>query len=550
MDNVYDKNEVSILADFEDAFLYDGERQLKIRFNPKISSFKETVLESKTDTIGSQYPFIFRNGSVNYKEFPISGLISMLSDPNERFLKDIQTENLYPMRKSTSSFESPSGLDTTLVSNNIQRERAFKMEALAWLNNGKPKLFRSPTEGNFIVRLMSVSLSPNDTLGRMLHSFSCTAYEIAENTFQSLIDLNLITLPVGNTTSLKVGQIMPAAIMQADAKTRQTQYPDFTVSGNSIGVPSVYQGNITYATPGTVVGFNFANGEGVTSVEIGGTGSYYIQVKEYPLTSISLISGSWDDAKFTFSYYDDTPVDTFSQVARLTMTDEIRQFIGVGSNLNQGFDAPKDVIANLGISDIRRELGSFHYIRVTKRQTEKIWKFGNNYSRNEYNTDIIKDNEWNPTVIYYVVNTAEYFDGAREKRMVGKPDYRFALNPKDKSDWVDFEGRTDNINDTRFGDNFGRIDAIRNVEKVDELRIGSGLIVDIAYRVRTKEYVVETTNHVVANAKGAWEDAMKYINNVIASPSMTQAIFNAAVADAEAKYLIFINHLTSALYDK
>jgi hypothetical protein len=33
-------------------FLYDGERQLKIKFNPKVSSFKITTLESKTDSIG------------------------------------------------------------------------------------------------------------------------------------------------------------------------------------------------------------------------------------------------------------------------------------------------------------------------------------------------------------------------------------------------------------------------------------------------------------------------------------------------------------------
>ena len=30
-----------ILVDFEDAFLYDGKRQLKIKFNPKVSSFKK-----------------------------------------------------------------------------------------------------------------------------------------------------------------------------------------------------------------------------------------------------------------------------------------------------------------------------------------------------------------------------------------------------------------------------------------------------------------------------------------------------------------------------
>jgi hypothetical protein len=74
-----------ILADFEYAYLFDGDRQLKIKYNPKVSSFKNTLLESKIDTIGSKHPFIFRNGNVNYKEFPISGLISYLSDENNLF---------------------------------------------------------------------------------------------------------------------------------------------------------------------------------------------------------------------------------------------------------------------------------------------------------------------------------------------------------------------------------------------------------------------------------------------------------------------------------
>ena len=70
----------TVTADFEDMFLYDGERQLKVRFNPNVSSFKNDILESKVDTLGSKYPFIFRNGNVWYKEFPVSGLISHLMD--------------------------------------------------------------------------------------------------------------------------------------------------------------------------------------------------------------------------------------------------------------------------------------------------------------------------------------------------------------------------------------------------------------------------------------------------------------------------------------
>jgi hypothetical protein len=29
-----------VIADFEDLFLYDGKRQLAIRFNPKVATFK------------------------------------------------------------------------------------------------------------------------------------------------------------------------------------------------------------------------------------------------------------------------------------------------------------------------------------------------------------------------------------------------------------------------------------------------------------------------------------------------------------------------------
>lgn len=71
-------------------------------------------------------------------------------------------------------------------------ERDFKTKALEWLSNGKIKLFRSPTEGNFIVRLMNVSLSPVEGLGRMLHNFSSAAIEIKEYTHKNLVNSEII----------------------------------------------------------------------------------------------------------------------------------------------------------------------------------------------------------------------------------------------------------------------------------------------------------------------------------------------------------------------
>lgn len=179
-----------ISASFEDAFLYDGKRQLRIRYNPKVSSFKKDVLETKTDTIGGKFPFIFRNGSVSYKEFPISGLISRLE--NECF--DLGPSEPTPKRESTVSSGSADSYSLTNLSDeNIRAERQFKMEVLDFLTDGKPKLFRSPTEGNYLVRLMNTSLTPEDTLGRMLHTFSCTAYEIGECDYDTLLSYGIIS---------------------------------------------------------------------------------------------------------------------------------------------------------------------------------------------------------------------------------------------------------------------------------------------------------------------------------------------------------------------
>ena len=49
---------------FDDMYLTGEDGQLNIRFDPSISSFKRTVSESRTDTIGSKYPYIKRNGYV------------------------------------------------------------------------------------------------------------------------------------------------------------------------------------------------------------------------------------------------------------------------------------------------------------------------------------------------------------------------------------------------------------------------------------------------------------------------------------------------------
>ena len=61
-------------------------RQLKLKYDFQISSYKTNISESKTDTIGSQYPYIRRNGNMYYRSFPITGTITAFMDDAQIFV--------------------------------------------------------------------------------------------------------------------------------------------------------------------------------------------------------------------------------------------------------------------------------------------------------------------------------------------------------------------------------------------------------------------------------------------------------------------------------
>lgn len=221
----------------QDIFLYDGKSQLRVQYDPNISSFKKVVMDSKSETLGAQYPFIVRNAKVGYRQFSLSGLISYNMDLFETY--DFNPDPLYAddgsIVKQHQGFTADEKILPFLESNlknkdafkvylknlpvfnsdfneDIYLERKFREIVLDFLCNDKVKLFKSETEGNILVRLMDVSLTPNQQLGRKVYSFSATAYEIAAPTFENYRQYGLLQLNdyVDNLDSSfsKVGQLI------------------------------------------------------------------------------------------------------------------------------------------------------------------------------------------------------------------------------------------------------------------------------------------------------------------------------------------------------
>ena len=169
-----------VMVTLQDMFLTRADKQLKIKFNPQVSSFKHTLSESVTQTLGSKYPFIKRNGNVNYRQFSISGLISHFCDENQLFVTE---DELYKHRKDL--YDAYNEENRINVYNDFTLERTFREKVQEFLYENNVKLFRSAAEGNILVRLMDISFSPEQTLGRMVYSFSATAYEIDDISFDN-----------------------------------------------------------------------------------------------------------------------------------------------------------------------------------------------------------------------------------------------------------------------------------------------------------------------------------------------------------------------------
>lgn len=215
---VYDQsrhNQTGVMAEWEHAFLLEttgngqvsGTKQLKLKYDFQISSYKTNISESRTDTIGSRYPFIRRNGNMYYRSFPVTGTITEYMDDANLFTdSNALFDGYYNKYKNFKG-----QIDEYVNRYDYTYERKFREKVEEFLYNAKPKLYKSMQQGNIFIKLMQVSLTPKNELGRLVYSFSATAYEIDEASVNTFNNYGLISIGTFNpniyTTSTIFSQI-------------------------------------------------------------------------------------------------------------------------------------------------------------------------------------------------------------------------------------------------------------------------------------------------------------------------------------------------------
>ena len=77
-----------IYIKFYEMLLERQNRQIAIRYNGQLTSWKPVVNRQKIDTLGGKYPKFVENATLGYKQFAISGIISAEGDFNRKFLNE------------------------------------------------------------------------------------------------------------------------------------------------------------------------------------------------------------------------------------------------------------------------------------------------------------------------------------------------------------------------------------------------------------------------------------------------------------------------------
>lgn len=475
-----------ITAAFEDMFLFDGQRQLRIRFNPKVSSFKIDRLEQKIDTIGSKYPYVFRNGNVEYYEFPISGLVSYVADENELFISKTAlglehgvADRLRTSETSPAQFDYISNIKeptTQLVDYNIYAERLFKRDVLEWLGDGHIKMFKSPTEGNFLVRLLNVSMTPEDKLSRMLHTFTATAYQIADFNYQTLLKYNFLD-PYSNDLSYYAYETVPFV---TNGVYKFGKINNYTIAGwmqiqGTLPGSYVLQGNDSQAVQDRQKIY-ITNNNALT-IDVGDTTLPDIYIPSDDPSQPGLIGS------LTYRYIT-KQINRFSIIDNITIDDRAETYSG-----------PVDIIAAIE-NNCKKELYKFHSVVFYRKPIVQLYISGSNYYQNYSNgtySNAVSVNNLALDKIYKItrpqtnITSYYYLDYTENKQNLRLIEINGGLNSIDN--WIRVNGSEMLVEDNAPNLTF-------DMEQYGEIFIGNGIAAVCSYSLKLIDYEIENTDEM------------------------------------------------------
>ena len=139
-----------VYVEFDGIWVVGAKNEYQIKYNSELSEIRSNISQNIVTTLGSQYPFLIRNGNMNYREFTVSGRLVSKETAKENGINGYEEKKL---RRIISSF----------------------------LADGKPKIVKD-NSGNYVLCQVSgtPTLSPLNDLNRDIYDISFDVVEIGD----------------------------------------------------------------------------------------------------------------------------------------------------------------------------------------------------------------------------------------------------------------------------------------------------------------------------------------------------------------------------------
>lgn len=139
-----------IYTEFKGIWIVGDKNAQQLIYNTEISEIKSNISQNIVTTLGSRYPFLIKNGSINYREFTVQGKL---------------------VSKETAKGQ---GIDK-------YEEKKLRNTIMKFLEDGKPKIIKD-NSGNYILCQIvdSPILKPINDLNRSIYDISFNVVEIGD----------------------------------------------------------------------------------------------------------------------------------------------------------------------------------------------------------------------------------------------------------------------------------------------------------------------------------------------------------------------------------
>lgn len=169
--------------------LGEKDKQFSFIYDGKVDSFSHNQSRTTIETITGKYPFIVTPSELDYRTFNFSGKLTYQQDVHGLLVRNTYSEAISPNSTIPINFVEVSYGDEGLLNKktdigeleeSMVMQRIWRNKILEWLKDGKPKILKSEAEGNILVSVSNVTVTPIQTVYGLVADFQCQMTEIGE----------------------------------------------------------------------------------------------------------------------------------------------------------------------------------------------------------------------------------------------------------------------------------------------------------------------------------------------------------------------------------